>query len=136
VAVRAAERMSLRPPSVRRTWYSPVTHSRFLQSEEWLQEYRPTPFQLIFMKSASLTRNPRVVHSRLAEGETILLHLETGQYHELNPVGAVIWELLDGQRSSLAIAAEIRARVEDPPADLEDIVIDFMERLRQRGLIT
>jgi hypothetical protein len=63
------------------------------------------------------------------------MHLETGQYHELNPVGAVIWDLVDGHRDAAEIAAVVRARVDDPPAELEEIVADFLVQLRQRGLI-
>lgn len=80
-------------------------------------------------------KNPRVVHSRLAEGEAVLLHLESGAYHELNPIGAAIWELLDGERSPSEIASELRVRLDDPPDDLDEIVSGFLARLRERDLI-
>jgi hypothetical protein len=86
--------------------------------------------------SALATRNPRVVHSQLADGEAVLLHLETGKYHELNPMGGLIWDLLDGNRDVLGIAAELREQVEDAPEDLEEIIIEFLTSLRDRGLIT
>jgi len=82
------------------------------------------------------TRHPRVVHSQLNDGETVLLHLETGQYHELNPIGAVIWELLDGERSLTEVTEALRARVADPPDELEEFVAEFLEELRDRGLVT
>lgn len=65
----------------------------------------------------------------------VLLHLDSGAYHELNPVGALIWELLDGRRSPSEIAGEIRGRVEDPPEDLDRVVCEFLAELRQRDLI-
>ena len=80
-------------------------------------------------------KNPKVVHSRLAEGEAVLLHLESGAYHELNAIGAVIWELLDGNRSASQIVDEVRTRVDDPPDDLEEVVAGFLARLRERDLI-
>ena len=76
------------------------------------------------------------MHSRLADGESVLLHLETGQYHELNPIGGAIWDLVDGQRTASEITAEIRGKVDEPPGDLEEIVTEFLAELRQRGLIT
>ena len=81
-------------------------------------------------------RNPRVVHSRLAGGESVLLHLDTGQYHELNAIGSLIWEQVDGDRSVSHIAAGVEAQVDDPPDDLEAIIVDFLVQLRERGLIT
>ncbi len=65
----------------------------------------------------------------------MLLHLESGAYHELNPVGAAIWSLLDGDRDLEGIAAELHAVLEDAPDDLEDIVSDYLVQLRERGLI-
>lgn len=88
------------------------------------------------MEPSIPARNPRVVHSRLADGEAVLLHLDSGAYHELNPIGAAIWDLLDGHRVPSQIAGEIRARVEDPPDDLEEVVVGFLAELRQRDLIT
>lgn len=76
-----------------------------------------------------------MVHSRLARGEAVLLHLDSGAYHELNPIGAVIWDLLDGHRSVAQIADEIRAQVDDPPDDLLDVVTDFLAELRHGDLI-
>ncbi len=77
-----------------------------------------------------------MVHSRLAHGEAVLLHLESGAYHELNPIGAAIWDLLDGHRSASQITDEIRAQVDDPPDDLCDVVTGFLAYLRQRDLIS
>ena len=76
------------------------------------------------------------MHSRLAHGEAVLLHLESGAYHELNPIGTAIWDLLDGHRSASQITDEIRAQVDDPPDDLCDVVTGFLADLRQRDLIS
>lgn len=80
-------------------------------------------------------RNPQVVHRRLADGEVVLLHLETGSYHELNPVAGAIWELLDGERGASEIATELRTQVDDPPDNFKSIVEGFLAELGQRGLI-
>lgn len=80
-------------------------------------------------------KNPKVVHSRLAEGEAVLLHLESGAYHELNPIGALIWDLLDGSRTAGDIAGEIRARIADAPDDLDGVVTTYLAQLRDRDLI-
>lgn len=65
----------------------------------------------------------------------MLLHLESGEYHELNPTGAAIWDLCDGERSVTEIAGALRDRVEDPPDDLIRAVRDFLESLQERDLL-
>ena len=80
-------------------------------------------------------KNPRIVDCGLTEGEVVLLHLESGAYHELNAMGAVIWELLDGERSIPQIARDVRERLDDPPDDLEEIVTGFVDDLRERDLV-
>ena len=77
-----------------------------------------------------------VAESRLEGGEIVLLHLESGQYHELNPVGAEIWRLLDGKRGVSDITAALRERVDEPPEDLEDVVRNFLAELRRRDLLS
>jgi hypothetical protein len=87
------------------------------------------------VEQSAPAKNPRVVHSRLARGEAVLLNLDSGAYHELNPIGAAIWDLLDGHRSASQIADELRAQVDDPPDDLFDVVTGFLAELRQGDLI-
>ncbi|MET1010514.1 MAG: PqqD family protein [Gaiellaceae bacterium] len=73
---------------------------------------------------------------RLAAGEGgVLLHLESGEYHGINEVGCLIWELLDGERSVDDVAAALRDGVEDPPDDLAGEVIVFLDSLRVRDLV-
>ncbi len=76
-----------------------------------------------------------MVDYRLTGGEALLLHLDTGAYHELNTVGSVIWDLLDGERSVEDLSDALAERLLDPPSDLESVVVVFLENLRQRGLL-
>lgn len=81
-------------------------------------------------------RNPDVTHQRLQGGEAVLLHLESGEYHELNPTGALVWSLMDGDRSVAEIAGAVRERVDDPPDDLVQVIRDFLGALRDRDLVS
>lgn len=76
-----------------------------------------------------------MVDARLAEDEAVLLHLDSGSYHELNPVGAEIWDLIDGERSPHEIAEALAPRLTDPPEDLADVVATYLVKLRERDLI-
>ena len=64
-----------------------------------------------------------------------MLHLDTAQYHGVNEVGAAIWELTEPAPSFEGLVAAVRERVEDPPADLEADVEEFVYALKERGLI-
>jgi Coenzyme PQQ synthesis protein D (PqqD) len=87
--------------------------------------------------TTTLARNESVAFRRLAEGEGgVLLQLESGEYHGINEVGCLIWELLDGERTVQGLVAAVAEGVEDPPRDLHDQVITFLESLQERGLVT
>ncbi len=85
---------------------------------------------------AKILPNPRVVYRDLAEEEGgVLLHLDTGEYHGLNPVGSMIWHLLEGGRTLSAIIGELRDRLEGPPPAIEQDVARFLADLRERDLV-
>lgn len=84
----------------------------------------------------TVAKNENVAFRRLAEGEGgVLLHLESGEYHGINEVGCLIWELLDGERTVDGLVVVLGDGVEDPPSDLADQVIAFLDGLRDRDLV-
>ena len=85
-------------------------------------------------ESARISKNPSVVHRTLEEG-AVLLHLESGEYHGLNEVGTLLWELLDEERDLAGLVAAARKRFEAPPVRLETDVARFVTSLRDRDLI-
>ena len=85
---------------------------------------------------SKLQRDASVAFRRLAEGEGgVLLHLETGQYHGINEVGCLIWELLDGERTVDEVTTGVHERVEDPPDDLLGHRDRLPRSLRERNLV-
>ena len=85
---------------------------------------------------SKVQRDASVAFRRLAEGEGgVLLHLETGQYHGINEVGCLIWELLDGERTVTEVVEAVRARVEEAPQQLGDEVLSFLNDIHGRGLV-
>lgn len=85
---------------------------------------------------SKVERNGSVAFRRLAAGEGgVLLHLESGEYHGINEVGCLIWELLDGERTVDEVAVALQDGVEDPPDDLVGEVIVFLDSLRVRDLV-
>lgn len=90
------------------------------------------------MKGSTVIRPATsLAYQELADGlGGVLLHLETGQYHGVNSIGALVWSLVgDGARFEDLVDA-VREQVEDPPADLTEDVAAFLTELEARDLIT
>jgi hypothetical protein len=87
-----------------------------------------------FAGGVPIGRSPDVVTSE-ADGEAVLLNLETGAYFSLNPIGAVVWEWLEQPHALDAIAAALSARYEVHRAKASEDVARMLVRMRDRGLI-
>ena len=85
---------------------------------------------------SKVRRNPQVVARKLSDGEGgVLLHLESGQYHGVNRIGLVIWELLEAPQTVQKVVDAVRDRVEEPPPQLESDVIAFLTSVHERDLV-
>jgi hypothetical protein len=86
--------------------------------------------------AARLKRHPDAVHRSDAAGEScVVLQLSSGQYHGLNGMGLLVWTLIDGEHTEADVIAEVRARVADPPPDIDATIGAFLHELRERELI-
>jgi hypothetical protein len=56
---------------------------------------------------AAFPKRREGVAAQVADGEAVLLDIESGEYFSLNPVGSRIWELCDGTRSTAEIVSVI-----------------------------
>jgi pyrroloquinoline quinone biosynthesis protein D len=54
---------------------------------------------------------------------------------QLNPTGAAILDLCDGQRSLTEITAALAEKFKAPPGVLDADVAEYLNRLRHRGLV-
>ena len=85
---------------------------------------------------SKVRRNAQVVVRELSPGEGgVLLHLETAQYHGVNPVGLLIWEALEDEATVREVVERVRARVKGAPPQLENDVIGFLSRVHDRDLV-
>ena len=75
-----------------------------------------------------------VVH-RAFPGETVVLNLETGRYHGLNPTGARMLAVLERSDSVATALEELSAEYDVPRAELEQDLRDLCEGLLSRDLI-
>ena len=83
-----------------------------------------------------IERNPRVVHRHLVEGQGgVLLHLDTGAYHGVNEIGALLWTLLETATTGEWLLAELRENLTGVTPDFEQEIRTFLYELQSRDLI-
>lgn len=76
-----------------------------------------------------------VVHRQFPT-ETVVLNLETGKYHGLNPVGGRMLEGLGEGRAVAEVARSLADEYGQPTAAVEDDLVILCRDLLQRGLIS
>ncbi|TMG25976.1 MAG: PqqD family protein [Chloroflexi bacterium] len=87
-------------------------------------------------RDSKVSRNPKIVARELGAPQgAVLLHLETGAYHGLNPVGFVVWELIDDRRTVADLVDGVRDRIKNAPPEVDQDVMKFLEAALARDLI-
>lgn len=79
--------------------------------------------------------NPVVVLREEFDDWAVLFNPDTADAVGINPVGVVIWKLMDGQLCIEEIAGEIENRFADVPDTASEDVIAFVEDLAERGFV-
>jgi pyrroloquinoline quinone biosynthesis protein D len=70
-----------------------------------------------------------------ARGRTVLLRPADGGYYALDEVGAMIWELCDGQRAVADIVAILCSEFDAPEPTVQADVLEFIGDLRRERLL-
>lgn len=84
---------------------------------------------------AATAHVPNHVVFRTFAAETVVLNLETGKYHGLNPVGGRMLEVLAAAPSVVAAAETLAEEYGEPVARIESDLHEFCNELAERGLI-
>ena len=84
---------------------------------------------------AVYAREPQHVVHREFPSETVVLNLETGTYHGLNPIGGRMLDELNRASSVHAAIARLAAAYEQPVEAVERDVHEFCMQLVERGLL-
>lgn len=79
--------------------------------------------------------SPDAVFRELSDGMGVLLHLESGQYHNVNEVGAEICRALAEPRTVADLVATVRAAHPDAADGVEADVTGFVDAMVERDLI-
>jgi pyrroloquinoline quinone biosynthesis protein D len=70
-----------------------------------------------------------------SQGQTVLLRIEDGGYYALDEVGAIIWDLCDGERPVAEIVAALCAEFDAPEEVVRGDVLEFIRDLRRERLL-
>jgi hypothetical protein len=91
------------------------------------------------MSDASLlaegARIPDHVVYRAFVRETVVLNLQTGKYHGLNPTAGRMFELLDREATLQDAASRLADEYAVPAVQIEGDLCDLVRDLSERGLI-
>lgn len=80
-------------------------------------------------------RREDAVAAQPVPDDLLVLDLHSGRYYGVGPVGAVVWELLDGRRTLAEVAAEVCRRFEVDREQAESDLVAFLDSLEGRGLV-
>jgi coenzyme PQQ synthesis protein D (PqqD) len=82
-----------------------------------------------------VARNPQVAW-RVYDGEAVILLAENSSLNTLNAVGTLIWEAADGTTPLSAVVGRICNEFDVERAQAERDAAGFIEKLRQRNLLS
>jgi len=68
-------------------------------------------------------------------GETVILHFESGDYFGLNDVGTLVWRMIEQPRSVSELRDAILREYEVDDNQCERDLLDLLKELHRRGLI-
>lgn len=82
-------------------------------------------------------RLPNLIWREVDEG-TVIVAPEVGKVRVLNPVGTLIWEMIDGERNVASLATAVQKQFSQNIAlgQLETDLQHFLSDLTERGLLT
>jgi len=81
-------------------------------------------------------RVPEDVIFRELDGEAVILNLDTGMYFGIDAVGTRMWQLLETQASLREVWVALQAEYDATPERLERDLLDFVDGLSAKGLVT
>jgi hypothetical protein len=84
--------------------------------------------------NSSLVVPRHVVHRAFAT-ETVMLNLQTGKYHGLNPTGARMLEVLRRSQTVADAATDLAKEYGIGRQEIEDDLCDLCSQLLERGLL-
>jgi hypothetical protein len=77
---------------------------------------------------------PSVIFERF-DDETILINLDSGRYYSLDPVGVVVWELINRPLAMADLLERLEGHFDAEPSQVRTSILEFIGRLEEEQLI-
>ncbi|MET4700011.1 hypothetical protein ABIE65_003048 [Constrictibacter sp. MBR-5] len=87
------------------------------------------------VSSDPIYRRRQHVLSAVVNNELVMMSVETGQYFNLNAVGAHIWRLMEAPQSLDSIVAALMDAYDAPEAAIREEALDFLVRLEGEKMV-
>ena len=87
------------------------------------------------VSSTSRPQRQECILKQAADGTTVLLDLEGGQYYSLDAVGARVWDLCDGRRTVSEMAVILGAEYDAAVAAIERDALELLQDLANENLV-
>ena len=94
----------------------------------------PTPKPTLLSLDTRITVPEHVVHRDFVE-ETVILNLETGNYHGLNPTAGFMLTTLQACSTIRDAVPVVAEEYQQPPNLIERDLLEFCDDLVARGLV-
>lgn len=85
-------------------------------------------------QSTKFIQSDDVTHADVQD-ETILLHIERGEYFGLNAVGRSIWQLLETPRSKAEVIGKLVDEYNAEEATIRADIDRLFDQMQQNGII-
>lgn len=87
------------------------------------------------LPSTIISRVPGLLATEV-DGETVLMHVEQGQYFGLARTAHVIWELLVTPQSFAQLCQALTTRFSGPPGAIEADTRRFVQKMAEEKLVS
>jgi hypothetical protein len=85
-------------------------------------------------RSTTISRTSDILFDRI-DDEIVMLNMEKGRYHALDPIAGVIWEKIATPTKVSDLVAALTAEFDVSPEQCEQDVLAYLADLQERDLL-
>ena len=84
--------------------------------------------------STTITRNENIVFTDL-DDTIVMMDVDEGQYYELDPVAARIWEIVEESPTVSGICSALAAEYAVEPQECQEGTLEFLQSAAEQGIV-
>ena len=87
------------------------------------------------MTGDTVIQKKEKVISQNVEDQAVIVDLDSSHFFNLNKIGTIIWEQIDGEKSLSDIAGKLSGMFEIPEEQVFEDVREFLSDMHKKGLV-